>query len=119
MRRVLRPGGYLFATTNGKAHVRTVRAVMAAVHGEPLPAPSGFRLEDGRSQLERAFESVEPVRYDDLRVTEVDPLVRYALSREEFDATDAPALGRAFADRFEDGTLEVPEDVGLFVARVS
>ncbi|PSQ10516.1 hypothetical protein BRC93_09290 [Halobacteriales archaeon QS_5_70_15] len=34
IRRVLRPGGYLFATTNGEAHMRAVREVMEAVHGE-------------------------------------------------------------------------------------
>jgi hypothetical protein len=43
--------------------------------------------------------------------------VRYALSREEFGESDAPALGRAFAERFEDGALSVTKDVGLFVAR--
>lgn len=118
IRRVLRPGGFLFATTNGEPHLREVREVMAAVHGETLPTASGFRLEDGRAQLERAFESVETVRYDDdLHVTEVEPLVRYALSREEFGESDAPALGRAFAERFEDGALSVTKDVGLFVAR--
>jgi SAM-dependent methyltransferase len=118
IRRVLRPGGYLFATTNGEAHMRAVREVMEAVHGEPIPTSSGFRLGNGRPQLERAFESVELVRYDDdLRVTEVEPLVRYALSREEFDGDDAPAIARAFAERFDDGTLEVTKEVGLFVAR--
>ena len=117
IRRVLRSGGRLFATTNGESHMEVVREVMATVHGEALPTASGFRLENGRLQLERVFESVETIRYDDdLRVTEVEPLVRYALSREEFDEDDAPALSRAFAERFEDGTLEVTKDVGLFVA---
>ena len=41
MRRVLRPGGFLFATTNGEPHLREVREVMAAVHGETLPTASG------------------------------------------------------------------------------
>lgn len=118
IRRVLRPGGRLFATTNGESHMSTVYEVMATVHGRDLSTSSEFRLANGRPQLARAFESVEVVRFDeDLRVTEVEPLVRYALSREEFDEDDAPELARAFADRFEDGVLEVPKDVGLFVAR--
>jgi SAM-dependent methyltransferase len=117
VRRVLRPGGLLFATTNGESHMREVREVMDAVHGEPLPTASGFRLENGRHQLEPVFESVEIVGYEDgLRVTEVEPLVRYALSRTEFDDGDAPALGRAFAERFDGGSFEATKDVGLFVA---
>jgi SAM-dependent methyltransferase len=118
IRRVLRPGGFLFATTNGESHMREIREVMEAVHGGALPTASGFRIGNGRPQLERAFDAVDLVRYDeDLRVPEVEPLVRYALSREAFDADDAPALARAFADRFADGVLEVPKEVGLFVAR--
>lgn len=118
IRRVLRPGGRLFATTNGESHMEVVHEIMATVHGGDLSTSSGFRLENGRQQLARAFEAVEVVRFDeDLRVTEVEPLVRYALSREEFEDTDREALARAFDDRFEGGALEVPKDVGLFVAR--
>lgn len=64
------------------------------------------------------FETVETVRFDDdLRVTEVEPLVRYSLSRDEFDGDDAPALHEAFAERFEDGVFEVEKEVGALVAR--
>ena len=118
MRRVLRPGGWLAASTNGEGHLRELFAVMESVHGGSLPRATGFRLEDGRDQLARAFDTVELVRYEDgLRVTEVEPLVRYALSRDEFDETDTPALHEAFADRFVDGVFEVEKSVGAFLAR--
>ena len=51
-------------------------------------------------------------------MTAVEPFVEYALSRGEFDDADRPALRAAFAERFEDGALRVPKDVGLFVAGV-
>jgi SAM-dependent methyltransferase len=119
-RRVLRPGGYLVASTTGAGHMREVRAVMEAVRGGPLPAADGFRLDNGTARLDPVFESVGTVRYDDgLRVTEVDPLVQYSLSRDEFDESDTPALAEAFAERFENGVLEVEKEVGAFVARRS
>jgi ubiquinone/menaquinone biosynthesis C-methylase UbiE len=118
LRRVLRPGGYLVATTNGEAHMREVVEVQETVHGEPIPRADGFQLANGRDQLASVFESVETVRFDDhLRVTEVEPLVRYSLSRDEFDEADAPALHEAFAERFVDGVFEVEKDVGALVAR--
>lgn len=118
IRRVLRPGGSLVASTNGEGHMREVASVQDAIHGGTLPRGTDFRLENGRDQLARVFDSVDVVRFDDeLRVTEVEPLVRYALSREEFDENDAPALHGAFAERFEDGVLEVRKEIGALVAR--
>jgi SAM-dependent methyltransferase len=118
IRRVLEPGGGLFASTNGAGHLRELFEVMEAVHGGPLARASGFRLENGREQLERAFDAVEVLEFDDvLEVTAVEPLVRYVLSRDEFDADDAPALHEAFAERFEDGRFDVEKAVGMLVAR--
>ncbi|WP_255150571.1 class I SAM-dependent methyltransferase [Halorarius halobius] len=118
MRRVLRPGGSLVATTNGADHMREVADVQDAVAGETLPRADGFQLAAGRDLLDDVFESVELARFDDdLRVTEVEPLVRYSLSREEFEESDAPALHEAFAERFEDGVFEVRKNVGALVAR--
>lgn len=118
LRRVLRPGGSLLATTNGEAHMREVAEVQEAVHGGPIPRADGFQLSNGHELLAAVFESVETIRFDDdLRVTEVDPLVRYSLSRDEFGETDAPALHEAFAERFEGGVFEVEKDVGALVAR--
>jgi ubiquinone/menaquinone biosynthesis C-methylase UbiE len=118
IRRVLRPGGWLFASTNGDGHMHEVVEVLDAVAGGSVPRATGFRLENGREQLERVFDAVETLPFDDdLRVTEVEPLVRYALSRDSFGPDDAPALHAAFADRFADGRLDVEKTVGMLVAR--
>ncbi len=117
LRRVLRPGGRLYATTNGEDNMALVYDVVAEVLGEFLHRGVEFTLENGREQLEPHFESVEIRRLDDaLRVTEVEPLVRYVLSRDDVDESLAPDLHRAFADRFEDGELLVEKDVGAVVA---
>ncbi|WP_254537434.1 class I SAM-dependent methyltransferase [Halomarina litorea] len=118
VRRVLRPGGRLYATTNGERALKEVYEVAEGVHGGPLARIDGFRLENGREQLADVFESVTLHRHDNaLAVTEVEPVVRYLCSREEFGPEDAPDLHAAFVDRFEDGVLHVEKDTGVLVAR--
>lgn len=78
---------------------------------------SEFTLENGAQQLASHFDSVECRRFDDdLVVDEVEPLVRYVLSRDDVPETAAPDLHRAFAERFEDGQLRIEKDLGMFVA---
>ncbi|WP_254543524.1 class I SAM-dependent methyltransferase [Halomarina pelagica] len=118
VRRVLAPDGALYAATNGEGNVRAIYDVMESVADDSLPRVSGFSLEDGGDQLRAVFDRVDRRRYDDsLAVTDVDALVRYALSRDEFDADDAPALREAFREGFEGGVFRAEKDVGVFVAR--
>lgn len=118
IRRVLAPGGYLFASTNGADNMRELFAVLEAVNGGPVARGEGFRLANGREQLAAVFESVTRVDYDDgLRITDPGAVVAYALSREEFSEADAPALRSAVEEAFDDGALDVTKEVGLLVAR--
>lgn len=119
IRRVLRPGGTLYAATSGEDHLGELYAVLEAVHGDSLARITGFRLENGGDQLASVFDRVECRRHEDaLAVTDVDVLVGYALSREEFDESDAPALREAFEAGVEDGIFHVGKDAGVFVAHV-
>lgn len=115
--RVLRPGGRLYATTNGDGNMRRIYDVLEAVIGHRPAHGSEFTLQNGREQLERHFESVECRRFDDaLLVDEVEPLVRYALSRDDVPASAAVDLHRAFEAQFVDGSFRVEKEVGMFVA---
>lgn len=117
--RVLRPGGRLYATTNGEYSMRILYDVLEAVFGHRPARGSEFTLQNGREQLERHFETVECRRFDDaLVVDEVEPIVRYVLSRDDVPETAAADLHRAFAARFEEGSLRVEKELGMFVARV-
>jgi SAM-dependent methyltransferase len=86
LRRVLRPGGTLLATTNGAHHIAEIRTVMnaaaLAVTGRPRGyVPLSFTLEDGAALLGGEFAQVE--RQDDLAVIEVptaEPVVAYIAS---------------------------------------
>ena len=90
-----------------------------ALVGSALSA--AFTLENGRAQLEAAFEEVALHRYPDaLVVTEAEPLVAYARSLAPPRLLPADALdslrGEVAARIERDGALRVTKDSGLFVA---
>jgi SAM-dependent methyltransferase len=133
--RVLRPGGTLYATTNGNDMHREM-GWMQRVLDPSRPsdayfaAPLGFSLENGADQLSACFADVTLERYGDaLAVTEVEPLVEYLLSGSAADAavrqTDAGELerrvgelvGRLEHDLAARDALNITKDTGLFVAR--
>lgn len=124
IQRVLRPGGYLYAATNGEAHMRALTdlvehfdASLEYRHRFTVP----FLLESGREELARWFSDVACRRYDDaLLVTEVESLVDYVLSGLEGTARDRRAEFRRFVEqqlRMAGGAIRVAKDVGMFVAR--
>jgi SAM-dependent methyltransferase len=117
VRRVLRPGGWLFATTNGESNLRELRELLAAVSGyEPVSA-SEFSLESGPDQLARCFDTVERYeRESRLRVPELEPLVAYAASLQGVDEPEVTEFADLAAERLADGPLVVHKSMGLLVA---
>jgi SAM-dependent methyltransferase len=116
-RRVLKPGGRLYATTNGEDNMRPVYEAIADATGVDPDRATGFTLENGREQLAPFFEAVEVRRFDDgLEVTDPDALVAYALSRDDIDDSLADDLREAFRARFEDGAFRAEKENGMFVA---
>ncbi len=84
-RRVLKPGGRLFAATNGRKHMREITELVQrfdAEHPYDVAALNGrFGLENGIEQLTPFFDNVKLHLYkNDLRVTEPEPLVAYVTS---------------------------------------
>jgi SAM-dependent methyltransferase len=129
IRRVLRRGGTLYAATNGAAHLVELDDLRAGLipHRPIREATASFMLENGRAALAAQFEVVELRRHEDeLRITEVEPLVGYELSRTtmapEHQPPDAQVLA-AYRARVKDalrdggGVLRVSKESGLFIAR--
>ncbi len=125
MRRVLKPGGRLYATTVGHGHMRELDELVARFVPDSDPwqgtAANSFLLENGGAQLEEWFSQVDLYRYEDgLVVTEAEPLIAYALS----SALKAALVGdrRAEFARFVEaelsrhGTIHIAKDSGIFVA---
>ncbi len=111
--RVLRPGGRLFASTNGAGHMRQLDAYRAAPR---LSLP--FTLESGGEQLARHFARVEIERFPSwLEITAAEPAVDYLASYTDLDESDRRRIGDAIqAEIDRHGHLRVDRDAGLFTA---
>lgn len=132
--RVLRPGGCLYAATNGVGHMRELgpmRHVLDPSHPPDAATkePIAFGLENGEAQLSRWFSEVSLRRHEGaLLVTEAEPLLEYLLSGATADAVAGePAVEfrrrvsalDAHLRRELDlrGAIRITTDPGLFVAR--
>lgn len=133
--RLLKPGGILYAATNGAGHMRETGRLKQILDSEhPTDAatkePLGFDLGNGAEQLSRWFSYITLRRYEDaLVVTEVKPLVEYLLSgpaadttargsnTEEFDRRVSDLTEQLERDLASRGAIHITKDTGLFVAR--
>ncbi len=124
--RVLKPGGWLVATTGGEKHLSELYELVqkfdpeVAANGWYLE-PIDFSIENGQAQLSLWFERIELRRYEDaLLVTEVEPLVDYILSTVRLNPRDER---RADLRRYiqaqmnaNGGAIRITKDSGMFVA---
>jgi len=123
--RVLKPGGHLFATTNGETHMHEISGLVEAFnrqHGGILPAwpKLGFTLESGRHELASYFAHVELDRCEPgvMQITEAAPLAACMTSIGTPDEpTKAKLLAYLEAMILAQRTLSVHTQSGIFVAR--
>ncbi len=127
IRRVLRPGGCLYATTVGRAHLRELGELVSGFApdydpwGERGNPTELFLLENGLDQLVEWFPQVALRRYeDDLIVTEAAPLVAYALSMTTIPASVVDNAAK-FAEFVEQelasrDVIRITKDSGVFEA---
>jgi ubiquinone/menaquinone biosynthesis C-methylase UbiE len=133
IKRVLKGNGHFLAATNGKNHLVELRQLgwdllpLSWLHAqeptpEETPIARGFRLEDGRAQLQPFFSQIELRLYHShLAVTEVEPLLNYILSSSEArqHISDerrqqiAGHVGRIIAEK---GHFHISKESGIFVA---
>ena len=119
--RVLKPGGQLIATTVGDRQMCEINA-WCQQHADTLLFPvMPFTLENGLAQLQSYFSQVEIRRYEDnLRITEIEPLMAYIHSSSRITAFSESALaelrGELERELQSTGVLLVTKDAGLFAA---
>lgn len=124
IRRVLKPGGRLFATTLGE---KNLAELMALLNGFDPSMVEDFRFSDdrflmdnGASQIGRYFNTVDRLYYpDSLHVTEAKPLVDYILSgRINLSSTRRAVFTRYIQDemRRRDGAIDITKIAGIFIA---
>ena len=126
IQRVLRPGGRLFAATNGHNALVEWLDHFTGSHRNTSDTTSGFSLDTGGAELARVFVDVQVAHYPDtLAITEAAPFVAYALStthiRDRFAAEGEDAVHAEIAaivrrEIAAQGTIHIPKAVGLFLA---
>lgn len=124
IRRVLKPGGKLYASTVGEGHMRELLILLhkfdpdLSIDFENTILE--FTLENGRSQLEACFSNVTVYRYnDELLITEASPLADYVLSGSRLGVIPAvrDALIEYIAADLEQNhkLFRITKDSGIFI----
>jgi ubiquinone/menaquinone biosynthesis C-methylase UbiE len=123
IKRVLKPGGQLFATTVGLHHLREMMDWYARVkiNGKWEPVTNPFVLENGMEQLAPFFAEVRRSRYEDnLRVTEIEPIMAYIRSgirAQDLLEEELANLKLELEGELKDkGEIFISKDSGMFEA---
>jgi SAM-dependent methyltransferase len=79
--RVLRPGGWLFAATNGPTGLREIQALLRQVRPDAEPFSFTFGLHNGAEAFRPYLSEVQVLRYPNrLEVTDPEAVVGYIAS---------------------------------------
>lgn len=126
IRRVLRPQGKFYATTNGGAHLQEIRMFMqqagfGASNGVMGSEDGAFRLENGLELLASWFSQIELRRFaGDLAVTEAEPVVTFILASVKPETINEQKVEilRTLIDQelVRHGVVHITKDTGIFIA---
>lgn len=123
LRRVLRTGGHLFASTNGPNSSAELHALVATLRPDYQPArlQDRFGLHNAPNMLAEHFDEVRVVPYDNhLEVTDAGAIVDYVRSLEacaDLGADEVAELESRVRDAIDTrGFFHVTGDAGLLTA---
>jgi ubiquinone/menaquinone biosynthesis C-methylase UbiE len=123
IRRVLKPGGRLFATTVGITHLRELREWTDWFNLEGAREtldPANFWLETASRQLSPWFAEIRMTRrYDALAVTEIAPIIDYIGSSAsmQLDAEGLASLRSFLEEQLATAsTIHITKDTCMFEA---
>ena len=124
IRRVLKPGGYFFASTVGGGHLREMADLLCKFDEKLISWGSvtdSFTLENGMAQLAGQFTKIKLTRYEDaLEVTEVTALVDYFLSGwiQQILEKRLDAFRLLVENEMEarGGVIHISKESGLFIS---
>jgi len=120
-RRVLKPGGWLCAATNGDAHMGELNTLYHDFAGEAgrMSMALSFTLENGADLLRPVFPEIALIRRpNQLRVDDAEALADYIESMVPGQTRREPLLAYVReAMRKAGGVIVITTDSGLFLAR--
>lgn len=128
LRRVLKPGGVLFAMTNGANHMRELYEFSALVDPSIDPAAifshRSFSSQNGKAALEAAFAEVRYHAFESALVVDAaQPIIDYVWSMmtipgETFVGEKEASLRTQLEERIAaEGHIRIEKESGLFIAR--
>ncbi|MFN8404894.1 MAG: methyltransferase domain-containing protein [Anaerolineales bacterium] len=123
IKRVLKTGGRLFATTVGDNHMKEISNWFRRIHKSDIwdMFDNSFTLENGLGQLKPFFPNTKVSRYEDnLHITELELLIAYIRSgvrAGELSEDEFTKLQNELAKELkEKGRIFITKDSGLFEA---
>ena len=123
IKRVLKPGGHLIATTVGEHHMQEMMDWFRQVHVSKIweSFANPFTLENGLEQLKPYFPQNSVSRYaDHLEITEIEPILTYIRSGmrvSELSEAELENLQDELKNKLkENGRIFISKDSGLFEA---
>ncbi|MBV6450524.1 MAG: Ubiquinone/menaquinone biosynthesis C-methyltransferase UbiE [Anaerolineales bacterium] len=123
IKRVLKTGGRLFATTVGDNHLKEITDWFRQIRKSSIweSFSNLFTLENGLDQLKPFFPNVTVSRYEDnLHVTELEPLIAYFHSGIRAGELSEDELAKLRSDLESElkakGKIFIQKDSGMFEA---
>ncbi len=128
IQRVLKPGGYLYATTVGEDHMVEIWDLLLPyipdIHDRVYEVVRGFTLQNGSDQLAEVFKHVRSDEYPDrLQVTDAEALLAYVKSSptaviDALTPTHIEAVRASIDERIAaEGAFGIRKSSGIFVVR--
>lgn len=129
IKRVLKKGGYFYASTVGRNHMAEMRQIVSKFDSKLITTKSfdytqKFQLENGKEQVSKWFKEVRLKRYEDnLIVTEPGPLIDYIFSmpgnvKTSFDEEKLNKLYSFLQNEInKNNGIFISKDTGFFEAR--
>ena len=119
--RVLKNGGIFYCATFGENGVVDYLASLFKDEVVQDLENKTFTLQNGKTYLNRHFDTVEKLIYDDeLQVTSIDDLVQYIQSLKgisEIGSLEEGIIRKRLEREFNNGVLIIPKEYGMFIAR--
>jgi ubiquinone/menaquinone biosynthesis C-methylase UbiE len=129
-RRVLKPGGRMYASTSGRESMKELQGLIYAACASSFETrkdpvmyndrnrSNGFNLQRGKEELSPWFSVVEMHRYEDsLVVSDVQPLVAYARSTGVLLDSELVVFEKQVSEIVtKEGAVRIRKEVGLFEA---
>ena len=122
IKRVLRPGGKLFASTNSETSMSALFDLVEDIQlGTYRPRTTdNFSLESGSEQMQPYFNSMKIAYFEDaLHITEAQPVIDYVGSTGRLNEQNLAVVGeRTQSILDEHGVWVVDKLGGLFICEV-